>query len=105
MVVHLIWDQEVAGSNPVIQISVACAGVAREIKLISYGEKSESEGVLMIIVIYAIIVFQLVERIAIVEKSSTEVLRKCICMLGFSYNALPTRHEVPRKPYLQEDKL
>jgi len=59
------------------------------------GIKSESEGVLMIIAIFGIIVFQLVERIAIVEKSSTEVLRKCICMLGFSYNAIPARHEVP----------
>lgn len=53
---------------------------------------------------FQLIVFQLVERIAIVKKSSTEVLRKCGCMLGFSCNALPTRHEVPRKPYLQEDK-
>ena len=53
---------------------------------------------------FQLIVFQLVERIAIVKKSSTEVLRKCICMLGFSYNALPTRHEVTRKTYLQEDK-
>lgn len=52
---------------------------------------------------FQFIVFQLVERIAIVKKSSTEVFRKCICMLGFSYNALPTRHEVPRKPYLQEE--
>lgn len=68
------------------------------------GIKSESEGVLMIIAIFGIIVFQLVERIVIVKKSSTEVLRKYICMLGFSYNAIPTRHEVPRKPYLQEDK-
>lgn len=57
----------------------------------------------MIITIFGIIVFQLVERIATVKKSSTEVLRKCICVLGFSYNALPTRHEVPRKPYMQEE--
>lgn len=57
----------------------------------------------MIITIFGIIVFQLVERIAIVKKSSTEVLRKCICMLGFSYNAIPTRHEVHGKPYLQEE--
>lgn len=59
----------------------------------------------MIITIYGIIVFQLVERIAIVKKSSTEVLRKCGCMLGFSYNAIPTRHEVHGKPYLQEKFL
>lgn len=49
----------------------------------------------------SIIVFQLAERIAIIEKSSTEVLRNCIDMLGFSYNAIPSRHEVHIKPYLQ----
>ena len=52
---------------------------------------------------FQLIVFQLVERIAIVNKSSTEVLRKCSCVLGFSYNAIPTRHEVHGKPYLQEE--
>lgn len=52
---------------------------------------------------FQLIVFQLVERIAITEKSIKAVLRKCGCMLGFSYNALPTRHEVLRKPYLQEE--
>lgn len=51
---------------------------------------------------FKLIVFQLVERIAITEKSIKAVLRKCSCMLGFSYNAIPTRHEVPSKPYLQE---
>lgn len=56
----------------------------------------------MIITIYGIIVFHLVERIAITEKSMKSVLRKCSCMLGFSYNAIPSRHEVQRKPYLQE---
>lgn len=56
----------------------------------------------MIITTYGIIVFQLVERIAITEKSIKAVLRKCSCVLGFSYNAIPTRHEVHRKPYLQE---
>ena len=58
----------------------------------------------MILRIYAgIIVFHLVERIAIAKKSVKEVLRKCNCVLGFSYNAIPTRHEVPRGPYLQEE--
>lgn len=52
---------------------------------------------------FQLIVFQLVERIAITEKSIKSVLRKCSCVLGFSYNAIPTRHEVPRKPYLQEE--
>jgi hypothetical protein len=57
----------------------------------------------MIITAYGIIVFQLVERIAIIEKSIKSVLGRCIDMLGFSYNAIPTRHEVPNEPYLQED--
>lgn len=56
----------------------------------------------MIITYFGIIVFQLVERIAIAEKSIKSVLGCCIDMLGFSYNAIPTRHEVPIKPYLQE---
>lgn len=49
----------------------------------------------------SIIIFQLAERIAIIEKSSTEVLRHRIDMLWFSYNAIPSRHEVHDKPYLQ----
>ena len=49
-----------------------------------------------------IIVFQLAERIAITEKSMKTVLGHCIDMLGFSYNAIPTRHEVHEKPYLYE---
>lgn len=52
-----------------------------------------------------IIVFQLAERIALAQKSMKSVSRKCIDMLGFSYNAIPTRHEVHVKPYLQEDKI
>lgn len=50
----------------------------------------------MIITAYGIIVFQLVERIAIIEKSIKSVLGRCVDMLGFSYNAIPTRHEVPQ---------
>lgn len=46
-----------------------------------------------------IIVFQLAERIALAEKSMRAVLGHCIDMLGFSYNAIPTRHEVPRKTF------
>lgn len=48
-----------------------------------------------------IIIFQLTEWIAIVTKSSEEV-KDCNDMLGFSYLAIPTRHEVPRVPYLHE---
>lgn len=49
-----------------------------------------------------IIVFQLAERIALTEKSMKSVLGRCIDMLGFSYNAIPARHEVHEKPYLHE---
>lgn len=49
-----------------------------------------------------IIIFQITERIAIVEKSIKSVLGHCENMLGFSYLAIPTRHEVRRKPYLHE---
>lgn len=49
-----------------------------------------------------IIIFQLVERIATTEKSMKSVLGRCVNMLGFSYNAIPTRHEVQRKPYLHK---
>lgn len=65
------------------------------------GIKSESEGVLMIIVMYAIIVFQLVEQIAIIKKSLKEASVYRADMLGFSYPALCTRHEVHGKPYLR----
>lgn len=49
-----------------------------------------------------IIVFQLAERIALTEKSMKSVLGHYIDMLGFSYKAIPTRHEVHEKPYLHE---
>ena len=49
-----------------------------------------------------IIVFQLAERIALSEKSMRAVLGNGIDMLGFSYNAIPTRHEAHEKPYLHE---
>lgn len=76
----------------------SCAGI----KLMGRGIKSESEGVFTVFEYFQFIVFQLVERIAITEKSIKSVLRKCSCVLGFSYNAIPTRHEVHGKPYLQE---
>lgn len=41
----------------------------------------------MIAILYIPIVFQLVERIALVKKSIKAVLRKCGSMLGFSYTA------------------
>ena len=51
-----------------------------------------------------IIIFQLTEWIAIVTKSS-EAVSDCNDMLGFSYLAIPTRHEVPRVPYLHENNM
>lgn len=59
---------------------------------------AESEGVLMIITEYGIIVFQLMERIAIVKKSSIEVNEESKNMLAFSYLVIPTRHEVHIEP-------
>ena len=50
----------------------------------------------------SVIVFQLTELIAAFEKSMKSVLGHCIDMLGFSYNAIPTRHEAHEKPYLHE---
>lgn len=55
----------------------------------------------MIITYFGIIVFHLREHIAIAEKSIKSVLGRSKDMLGFSYQALPTRHEVPDKPYLK----
>lgn len=52
-----------------------------------------------------IIVFQLTEQIAITEKSMKSVLGYCKNMLGFSYLAIPTRHEVSDKPHLHGVKL
>lgn len=52
---------------------------------------------------FQLIVFQLVERIAIVKRSLKEALMYGADMLGFSYSALRTRHEVHVKPYLQEE--
>ena len=49
-----------------------------------------------------IIVFQLAERIALAEKSMKSVLGHYIDMLGFSYNAIPTRNEAHEKLYLHE---
>lgn len=85
-----------------------CCIMSVRIRLAQFRQYCESEGVLMIIAYYAIfgyistIVFQLAERIAVTEKSTKAVLGHYVDMLGFSYNAIPTRHEVPKKPYLQE---
>lgn len=66
-------------------------------------KRSNTGVVLMIITIYGIIVFQLVERIAFIKKSLKEALMYGADMSGFAYPALRTRHEVHGKPYLQEE--
>lgn len=48
----------------------------------------------MIITYFGIIIFQLIERIAIVEKSIKSAIKYSADMLGFSYLANRTRHEV-----------
>lgn len=50
--------------------------------------------------IVGIIIPQIAKRIGISEKSIKVVLGHCKNMLGFSYLAIPTRHEVPGSPYV-----
>ena len=52
----------------------------------------------MIITAYGIIIFQLALWIGVVTKSSEAVNEEIKDMLAFSYLAIPTRHEVPKKP-------
>lgn len=58
----------------------------------------------MIITSYGLIIFQLAIWIGVVvaksRKSGAE--KYGVDMLGFSYLAIPTRHDVPRKPHLHE---
>ena len=61
---------------------------------------SESEGVLMIITAYDVIVFQLVTWIvvSVTKPSEAAAERKYGKDLqGFAYPAIPSRHEVPRE--------
>ena len=55
----------------------------------------------MIITSYGLIVFRLVIWIGVTfSKSSEAADRKYgVDMLGFAYQAIPTRHEVPRKTF------
>lgn len=57
----------------------------------------------MIITSYGLIVFQLVVwfRIATAKSRKAADGKYGNDMLGFAYPAIPTRHEVPIKPYLQ----
>lgn len=68
---------------------------------------SEIEGVLMIITSYGLIIFQRVIWIGVVtaksRKSADE--KYGVYMLGFAYQAMPTRHEVSEKPHLCEQRI
>lgn len=66
---------------------------------------SESEGVLMIITSYGLIVFQLVIWIGVTFSKSSEAAKRKygVDLLGFAYPAIPTRHEVCIEPNLRED--
>ena len=58
----------------------------------------------MIITSYGLIVFQLVIWIGVTFSKSSEAAdgKYGVDMLGFSYNAIPARHEAHEKPYLHE---
>lgn len=56
----------------------------------------------MIITYFGIIIFHLVERIALTIKISKEVFKNGFVMLGFSFNAILSRHEVHKMPYQQD---
>lgn len=51
------------------------------------------------------IIFQLMERIALIAKSCKAVSEVRSDMLAFAYSALPTRHEVPSKPIGSSSKI
>lgn len=53
---------------------------------------------------FEFVVFQLVERIALNEIMGNNITNRRAVFLAFSYNAIPSRHEAPRKPYLREGK-
>lgn len=61
----------------------------------------------MIITSYGLIIFQLVLWIGVVTAESRKAADRKYGndMLGFAYQAIPTRHEVPNKPYLQEQNI
>ena len=55
----------------------------------------------MIITSYGLIIFQLVVWIGVTFSKSSEAAKMKYGkdMLGFAYQAIPTRHEVPRKTF------
>lgn len=56
----------------------------------------------MIVTVYGIIVFQLVERIAHIKKTEAAITR-AEDIISFPRAAIRMRHEIPQKPYLQEE--
>lgn len=58
----------------------------------------------MIITSYGLIVFQLAIWIGVIFSKSSEAANRKYGkdLLGFSYQAIPTRHEVSEKPHLHE---
>ena len=61
----------------------------------------------MIITSYGLIIFQLVVWIGVTFSKSSEAAKRKygVDMLGFSYPAMPTRHEVSEKPHLCEQRI
>lgn len=53
----------------------------------------------MIVTMYGIIIFQLVERIAHIKKTEAAITR-AEDVISFPRAAIRTRHEIPQKPYL-----
>lgn len=53
---------------------------------------------------FELIVFQLAERIALKELIGEDIGLRDVVFQAFSYNALRSRHEVSRKPYLRKEK-
>lgn len=61
----------------------------------------------MIITSYGLIVFQIVIWIGVTFSKSSEAADKKygVDMLGFAYQAMPTRHEVSEKLHLCEQRI
>lgn len=57
----------------------------------------------MIVTMYGIIVFQLVERIAYKKKTAVAAISCAEDIVLFPHAAIRTRHEIPQKPYSQEE--
>lgn len=74
-----------------------CYGVIAWALRTAANNNSESEGVLMVITAYGVIVFHLVVWVGVQTMKSSKAAKRKYGenMLGFAYPAIPTRHEVP----------